>query len=110
MPRPPFTLILTGFIIWSAAFLVLYGTQATGCRLGWHEVEIGPASALRWLLATMVVLVLALLVGLFRSARIGGGSDMDAPDTLRQIVSAVHLAAIVSTFITYSGVFWLTLC
>jgi heme/copper-type cytochrome/quinol oxidase subunit 2 len=106
----PFIQILTGFIIWSAAFLLLYATQATGCHLGWHELDIGPVSVLRLLLTTIFVLVLALLGGLFWSARQVKDSSADRSETLTQIATTVHIAAIVSTLITFSGLFWLTLC
>jgi hypothetical protein len=30
-------LLLAGFTVWSAAFVILYGLQALGCAFGWGE-------------------------------------------------------------------------
>jgi hypothetical protein len=111
MKAPTFALLLTGFVTWSGAFLLLYGAQATGCRLGWHEIIIGPTSALRLLLAAMLVGTLALIGGLHWYAR----RTLDPPKTdeaemLIKIAGMLQAAALVATFITYGGVFWLTLC
>ena len=57
MKAPVFVLLLTGFVIWAGAFLLLYAAQATGCHLGWHRIEFGPISGLRLLLAVMLVVV-----------------------------------------------------
>ena len=106
----PFIQILAGFIIWAAAFLLLYATQATGCHLGWQALDVGPVSVLRLSLTGIFLLVLVLLAGLYRYARQASGSSVDKTETLTQIATAVHIAAIVSTLITCSGLFWLTLC
>lgn len=106
----PFILILAGFIVWAAAFLLLYGLQATGCRLGWDQVALGPTSGLRWLLGAIVVSALALLSWLYWFGRRTLPMKAMSSDILPQIATAAHVAAIVSTLVTYSGVFWLTLC
>lgn len=111
MKAPTFPLLLTGFVIWSGAFLLLYGAQATGCHLGWHEMKIGPTSALRLLLAAMLVATLALIGGLHLYAK----KTLEEPVTdeaklLRKIAAMLQVAALVATLITYGGVFWLTLC
>lgn len=111
MKTSPFLLLLAGFAVWSAAFLVLYAVQATGCHLGWHRIDIGPTSALRWLLIIILLLVLALLAGLLwltRTARNRLRSAETAP--LMQIAMSLQAAAFVATVITYGGVSWLMLC
>lgn len=37
-------LLVAGFLLWSSAFVVLYGLQGLGCRLGWDAVGLGPVS------------------------------------------------------------------
>ena len=38
-------LLVAGFLLWSSAFVVLYGLQGLGCRLGWDEAALlGPVS------------------------------------------------------------------
>jgi len=39
--------ITIGFFIWIVAFALLYGAQATGCRLGWETVELAGSISLQ---------------------------------------------------------------
>lgn len=56
----PFAMLLAGFVLWSVVFVALYGVQATGCRLGWHGIEIaGPVTLQR---AVLVLMFLGALV------------------------------------------------
>lgn len=111
MKISPFLLLLTGFVIWSGAFLGLYGAQATGCHLGWHQVEIGPISALRLLLAVMLVATVLLIAGLHViAARSLGEPQSENARLLIKIGGMLQAAALVATVITYGGVMWLTLC
>lgn len=111
MKAPAFVLLLTGFVIWAGAFLLLYAAQATGCHLGWQRIEFGPFSALRLLLAAMLVLVLALIGGLhWYGKRALGEPQTDEAKLLTKIAGILQAAALVSTLITYGGVLWLTLC
>lgn len=111
MKVSPFVLLLTGFVIWSGAFLLLYGVQATGCHLGWHRLDVGPISALRLLLAVMLAATVGLIGGLHWYAT----RELTVPQTdearlLRTIASMLQVAALVATVITFFGVMWLTLC
>jgi hypothetical protein len=106
----PFVLILAGFVVWSIAFLALYATQATGCRLGWDGIAIGPLSLLRLSLTGLFILAVALLAGLYRYGSIHGHGATGQAQILVKIAYMVHLAALISTVITFSGVFWLSLC
>lgn len=111
MKVSPFALVLTGFVIWSGAFLLLYGVQATGCHLGWHQVDVGPTSALRLLLGFMLVAILALIGGLhWITTRALTEPQTDEVRLLHKIAGMLHAAALVATLITYGGVMWLTLC
>lgn len=111
MKVSPFVLLLTGFVIWSGAFLLLYGVQATGCHLDWHQIDVGPTSALRLLLAVMLVIVLALIGGLhWFATRALTEPQTDEVRLLHKIGGMLQAAALVATLITYGGVMWLTLC
>ncbi|WP_127144980.1 hypothetical protein [Pelagibacterium montanilacus] len=37
VPSHRMLLIVLGFVVWSLAFVVLYGTNAIGCAFGWPE-------------------------------------------------------------------------
>ncbi|WP_136683585.1 hypothetical protein [Falsirhodobacter xinxiangensis] len=89
-------LLIAGFVIWSAAFLAVYAVQATGCAIGME------AGLLRGLL------ILCVAVGLVAGAiplwlaRRGG--------VLGQSAAIAAAAAMASTLLTLSGVFWLGPC
>lgn len=111
MKLSPFVLLLTGFVIWSGAFLLLYGVQATGCHLGWHQLDVGPTSALRLVLAFMLIVTLGLIGGLhWYATRELTEPQTDEARLLHKIAGMLHVAALVATVITYGGVMWLTLC
>ena len=107
----PFTGLLAGFVLWSGAFLLLYAVQATGCKLGWDQIAVGPVSLLRMLLAGLLLstLVLLYLLGtrLLRAAIDAAEGDRHR---LVRIATLVHLAAAAATLVTFAGIFWLSLC
>jgi len=99
--------LVAGFLVWSSAFVALYGLHAVGCRLGWQAPEIY-ASPLRLTLIAVWLLhaaALALLVVHFRPAL----AATPAPFLERAafILSAVALAA---TLLTGAPVLALDLC
>jgi ABC-type xylose transport system permease subunit len=111
MKAPSFALLLAGFVVWSGAFLLLYAVQATGCHLGWHQVEVGPSSALRLLLVAIFLLVLTLLVWLVWHTKAQQNRlQTEEFKLLLQIAVLLQLAALCATMINYGGVLWLTLC
>lgn len=59
--RLPFIAMLSGFVGWSVAFLMIYAAQVTGCRLGWQEMALGPVSALRLLHAAAQLIHMAAI-------------------------------------------------
>ncbi|MDH4441590.1 MAG: hypothetical protein QE284_14530 [Rhizobium sp.] len=106
----PMAGLLAGFILWSGLFLSLYGVQATGCKLGWHQIAIGPISLLRLLLSG---LLLTGMAGLYMMATRWLRADGDAdPERQRllQIARMLHAAAVAATLLTFAGIVWLTLC
>lgn len=57
-------LFCAGFLIWSSAFLALYGVQGLGCSAGWDDVRFGSVTLLRPLLIAIWVAHLAALLAL----------------------------------------------
>jgi membrane protein implicated in regulation of membrane protease activity len=107
----PFAGLLAGFTLWSGAFLLLYATQATGCKLGWQNIPLGPVSLLRIVLSAILLSALALF---YLTAKRWLRPTEDATDDERQrllsISARAHMAATASTLVTFAGIFWLSLC
>lgn len=107
----PFVGLLAGFTLWSGTFLLLYALQATGCKLGWQEIPLGPISLLRIVLSGVLLSALALL---YLIARRWLQPSKEASDDDRHLIlrisGLVHLAAAASTLVTFLGIFWLSLC
>lgn len=113
MRNSVFTPILIGFVLWSVAFLGLYGAQATGCRLGWHEIGIaGPFTLLRAVLVALFAIFSGLLLAVFlrhrRATDTAPGRDTAA--FTRSVAFNASAAAGFSTLFCFAGVLWLTLC
>jgi hypothetical protein len=60
-------LLVAGFVLWSSAFVVLYGIQALGCHLGWDDISLGPVTLNRTALLAVWVVHLCL-IGLLAAA------------------------------------------
>jgi hypothetical protein len=107
----PFVGLLAGFTLWSGAFLLLYAAQATGCKLGWQDIPLGPASLHRVVLSAILLSALALfyLIAKRWLQPTKDASDDDRQHLLR-ISARVHMAAAASTLATFAGIFWLSLC
>ncbi|THV20207.1 hypothetical protein [Peteryoungia ipomoeae] len=111
MKAPSFTFLLSGFLVWSVGFLLLYGVQATGCHLGWHEVPIGPISALRLILLALLAAMLALIGALvWHATKARRTAQSENIGILADIARLLQIAALASTVLVYAGVAWLTLC
>lgn len=68
--------LVAGYLVWSSAFLVLYGMHALGCAWDWEAVSAGPTSLLRLTLVVAWVAHVALAGGLtLFSWRIGRGVE-----------------------------------
>lgn len=117
--RPPagsgrLWLVAAGFIAWSAAFVLLYGTQALGCRLGWHEAQAAFGLSLQRVVLIVLFIVLlagvAALAGWLAAAdhRLRDGSEAGA--FLARLGRDAGLAALAATAITFGWVFWLSAC
>lgn len=96
--------LVAGFLVWSSAFLVLYGLHALGCAWGWDAREAGPANLLRlvlvgaWIVHLAIVGLLVLGARRLRTAATGvpgDGAPLVASATL--VLSAAALVATVWT-------------
>jgi hypothetical protein len=108
----PMAVLLAGFVLWSVAFVVLYGAQATGCRLGWQTMEIvGPVTLQRMVLVALFLGAVALHVLLYRLLRRTPVPDGDRAHAFSKDAGGLLAAAALGAAIfTFAGVFWLTAC
>ncbi|WEX10903.1 hypothetical protein [Chelativorans sp. AA-79] len=110
----PFAMLLAGFVLWSFAFVVLYGIQATGCRLGWQSIEVmGPVTLQRTVLVILFLGFLTAHFVLFRglqSSRREAPEEVDSPAFTRQAGAQLALAALGAAAFCFAGVFWLSAC
>lgn len=103
MIRPGLPLVLAGWIVWAAGFLLLYALQATGCRMEWHEQAIGPVSALRLALAGAAAVLAVILIVLWKKA---GRRDRSALGRIARLANgAAALGAL-----CFAGVLWFSPC
>lgn len=104
--------LAAGFLVWSAAFVVLYGLHALGCAWGWDARAAGPTSLLRLVLVGAWVGHLALLVLLVLLARrlAGAAGAGEGPRLLAQATLVLSLAALVATLWTGLPVIAYPLC
>lgn len=105
----PFALLLAGFVLWTAAFALIYLTQATGCRLDWDGIDLfGIVSLHRTVLVAVFVGACGLHFGLVfafeRSFAAARGCFA------HQAGRILALAALAASLFCFSGVFWLTTC
>jgi hypothetical protein len=115
--RHPLVMITATFVVWTAAFLVLYAAQATGCRLELQQAAssgpgLGTVSILRLALIGLAIISLAsvsVTILMLRRARL----THLAPETetfIRAVCSHVCLASLCATVFCFAGVVWLTPC
>ncbi|MBC7282227.1 hypothetical protein [Hoeflea sp.] len=105
----PLAMLLAGFLLWAGAFLLIYFTQATGCRLGWQEKEMfGVLSLQRGSLVAVYLLACALHLGLIYAF---GQSEAQAERAFtHQTGRALAFAALAASLFCFAGIFWLTAC
>lgn len=109
MRRSLFFRIFGGFLVWAAAFLVLYGLQATGCRLGWDAVMVGSIPLLRLALVATLLTTAGLVLFTTRLARAPAEGEEERSHALEQVAVFANGAAALALF-SFGGVFWLSLC
>lgn len=97
-------LLVIGFIVWSVAFVALYGINAIGCAFGWDP-------ALQRLVLVGLLLAHAVAIGwiasgLLRTKRNSG----EAESMLRYAGLGLTLAALASTIAVFAPSLFLTMC
>ena len=120
MTRPareirPLVLVISGFLLWSAAFLAIYGAQAAGCSLGWDaRMLFGAVSVQRALLLVLFALVLvghaALVMRLNGRTGPVETADAETADFMRTAARRLALIAAAASIVGFGGVVWLTGC
>ena len=107
-------LLVLGFAVWGGAFILLYGVQATGCKLGWQDIHplAGP-SLLRLVLALLFLAFVALTAAiawwsLVRRRAAGKGQGEDG--FMETVGWWASLAALATTIVCFVGIFGLTMC
>lgn len=110
----PLAVVISGFLLWSAAFLAIYGVQATGCSLGWNATAFGPLTVQRAVLLAVFALVLAchvVLVLRLNAGTPGGfGEDAGTADFMRMAARWLAMLSAVASTVCFGGVIWLTTC
>ncbi|AHB49246.1 hypothetical protein W911_13815 [Hyphomicrobium nitrativorans NL23] len=105
--------VAAGFVAWAAVFVVIYGMQAVGCRLAWHEVELfGSISLQRLQQISLYAVGLVVSFVLYRhlsSERRRTPSDATA-GFLARVSTYGALAAFAAVAISFAGVLWLSTC
>ena len=114
MKGNPLLAIISGFVLWSLIFLLLYGIQATGCHLAGDDLSAtGERPWLRLILIAIAAVSFLALGYTFLNARQRQYGTPQANDTasfVREVCGYVWIAALVATPFTFGGVAWLSLC
>lgn len=114
MMRNPIITIISGFVLWSLFFLLLYAVQATGCHFAGR-----PPVALEGYPILRVILIIAFLLSLLavaipflllRRRYMASRSENETVDFTREVAGYVWIAAAVATPFCFAGVMWLSLC
>jgi hypothetical protein len=107
-----FALLLSGFVLWSVAFVAIYATQAVGCHLGWQGFPlVGGLTLHRTVLIGAFAFFLGLHIALFiRTGKSSGKAGSDGDAFASRAGAHLSLAALAAAVFTFSGVFWLSPC
>ncbi len=102
--------VAAGFVIWSAAFVVLYSALSIGCRLGWNDVHLLAGLSLQRvqlvaLYALHLLAGLGLVYGLHRTRFASGPAAF-----LHTVAFYAAIAAVFSTAFTFAGTLMLAPC
>lgn len=108
VPARRMLLIVAGFVVWSAAFVALYGLNAVGCAFDWPAGA--QRAALLVLLAVHVGGLAALSLWTWRRWR-ARRADPTRPAALLEYVGvATSVAALAATIFVLAPSFALTMC
>ena len=99
-----------GFVVWSAAFLVLYSAVSIGCRQNWDEVMLIAGLSLQRV-QLLVLYVLHLVAGIGLVSLLRTGSTTSEPASFLQTIAFyTAVTAVVCTAVTFAGILFLTPC
>lgn len=107
------THIAFGFAAWAVVFVLIYGMQAVGCRLGWDRIELfGALSLQRLQQITLYFGGIVALVLLYAWCRRHSLQPQSQPtDSFLETVSTYGaMAACGAVTLSFAGVLWLTAC
>ncbi len=96
-------LLPAGFVVWSVAFVALYGLLSVGCELGWQGRHIGPLSVLRVLLLALWMVHLAALAWLIRLCwrRVRGHAEVG-----RSTAGFLDMASLAAMLAAFAATVW----
>lgn len=106
-------LIGAGFAVWSAAFILLYGLQAIGCRIGWNTMEfMYGISIQRFVQVALYVSSLIASIVLYCWLRVRAQDTRAHAAVVFVNEASVNgaLAALGAIAFCFAGVAWLTAC
>ena len=88
--------LVAGFVLWSSAFVALYGGQALGCRLGWENVDLGPITLNRTVLLAVWAVHLCV-IGLLTVVLARRYASASASPFIERAGLALSLCALAAT-------------
>ena len=101
--------LVAGLLVWSSAFIALYGLHAVGCNAGWHDAG-SYASPLRVVLITVWAVHLGALAWLVARYRRAAPVDDRTEGLLQLAAWTLGLVALAATVWTGAPVAVLELC
>ncbi|BDA82984.1 hypothetical protein Sa4125_05260 [Aureimonas sp. SA4125] len=106
-------LLVAGLLIWSSAFIWLYGALSVGCAFGWERVAVGPVSLQRAVLLGLWMTHLAVIAALlaFTHGRLKQHPGLASLDGF--FAGATFWASVVAlgvTFVNYAPILALSTC
>lgn len=103
---------IAGFVIWSVAFVTIYGLHGIGCAYGWDMVTVGPTNLQRlvqvclWLVFLLPLLALALWFRQRRQRSVGDASRR----WMVLLGETIAWAGLAATIITFASTVTASVC
>lgn len=95
-------IMISGFVIWSLCFIVLYGVLSVGCRFGWQDPrlvwELGPLNfALAALWVAHLIPIAWLIRREWRLWRASREAQAQGPEFMARVSVMLQISAFVAT-------------
>lgn len=112
MKLPDMAWAIAGFVIWSAAFVIIYGLHGIGCAYGWDAIPIGPTNLQRFVQVAVWLAFLPPLVMLaLRLRRRRLQSEPGEPKRWMALVGETTAwGALAATIITFAPTATTSVC